>query len=49
MNASGTINQQALYASMFRISQLELRIANTNMVIAELLANWSSSFASALE
>ena len=48
MDASGTVNQQALYASMFRMSQVGVKIANTNMVIAELLADWSSAFAPAL-
>ncbi|MBW4471499.1 MAG: isochorismatase family protein [Stenomitos rutilans HA7619-LM2] len=44
MDASGTVNQQAMYASMFRMSQAGVKIANTNMVIAELLADWSSSY-----
>ncbi len=44
MDASGTVNQQALSASMFRMSQVGVKIANTNMVIAELLADWSSTF-----
>lgn len=44
MDASGTVNQHALYASMFRMSQVGVKIANTNMVIAELLADWSSRY-----
>ncbi len=44
MDASGTVNQHALYAAMFRMSQAGVKIANTNMVIAELLADWSSSY-----
>lgn len=48
MDASGTVNQQALYASMFRMSQAGVKIANTNMVIAEILSDWSSAFAPAL-
>lgn len=41
MDASGTINQQAMMAAMFRMSQAGVKIANTNMVIAELQADWS--------
>lgn len=48
MDASRTVNQQALYASMFRMSQVGVKIANTNMVIAELLADWSSDFTPAI-
>ncbi len=44
MDASGTVSEQALYASMFRMSQAGVKIANTNMVIAELLADWSSPY-----
>ena len=44
MDASGTVNQQALSASMFRMSQVGVKISNKNMVIAELLADWSSTF-----
>ena len=48
MDASGTVNQHALYAAMFRMSQAGVKIANTNMVIAELLADWSSSYGTPL-
>ncbi|MBW4475078.1 MAG: isochorismatase family protein [Stenomitos rutilans HA7619-LM2] len=48
MDASGTVNQYALYASMFRMSQVGVKIANTNMVIAETLADWSSQYGTAL-
>ncbi len=41
MDASGTVNQHALYASMFRMSQAGVKIANTNMVLAELQRDWS--------
>lgn len=44
MDASGTVSQQALSAAMFRMSQVGVKIANTNMVIAELLADWSSPY-----
>jgi hypothetical protein len=39
MNASGKVNQHALYASMFRMSQVSVKISNTNMMIAEILAD----------
>ena len=45
MDASGTINQQALFAAMFRMSQAGVKIANTNMVIAELESNWGTETA----
>ena len=48
MDASGTVSEQALYASMFRMSQAGVKIANTNMVVAELLADWSSPFGAPL-
>ena len=41
MDASGTVNQQAMFAAMFRMSQAGVKIANTNMVIAELQRDWS--------
>lgn len=41
MDASGTINQQAMFAAMLRMSQAGVKIANTNMVIAELQRDWS--------
>jgi nicotinamidase-related amidase len=46
MDASGTVNQQALFAAMFRMSQAGVKIANTNMVIAELQKDWSLPTAS---
>ena len=45
MDASGTMNSHALMASMFRMSQAGVKIANANMVIAELLADWGGKFA----
>lgn len=48
MDASGTVNQHALMASMFRMSQAGVKIANANMVIAEILADWSGEFAAPL-
>ena len=44
MDASGTVSEQALYAAMFRMNQAGVKVANTNMVIAELLADWSSPY-----
>jgi nicotinamidase-related amidase len=41
MDASGTVNQHALHAAMFRMNQAGVKIANTNMVIAELQSDWS--------
>ncbi len=41
MDASGTVNQQAMFAAMFRMSQAGVKIANANMVIAELQKDWS--------
>ena len=43
MDASGVINQQSMFAAMFRMSQAGVKIANTNMVIAELQKDWSLS------
>jgi len=48
MDASGTVNQHALMAAMFRMSQAGVKIANANMVIAEILADWSGKFAAPL-
>lgn len=48
MDASGTVSEHALYASMLRMSQAGVKIANTNMVIAELLADWSSRYGAPL-
>ena len=48
MDASGTVNQHAVMAAMFRMSQAGVKIANTNMVIAEILADWSSSYGAPL-
>lgn len=48
MDASGTVNAHALQASMFRMSQAGVKIANTNMVIAEILADWSSAYGAPL-
>jgi nicotinamidase-related amidase len=41
MDASGTVNEHALFAAMFRMQQAGVKIANTNMVIAELQRDWS--------
>jgi hypothetical protein len=45
MDASGTFNQHALMASMFRMSQAGVKIANAIMVVSEMLANWSGKYA----
>ncbi len=41
MDASGTINQHAMLASMFRMDRAGVKIANTNMVVAELQMDWT--------
>jgi hypothetical protein len=41
IDASGTVNAQAFHAAMLRMSQAGVKIANTNMVIAELQADWT--------
>lgn len=48
MDASGTVNQHALMAAMLRMNQAGVKIANTNMVIAEILADWSSKYGAPL-
>lgn len=48
MDASGTVNQHALMAAMFRMNQAGVKIANTNMVLAELIADWSGKFGAPL-
>ena len=48
MDASGTVNQHALQAAVSRMCQVGVKIANTNMVIAEILADWSSSYGAPL-
>jgi hypothetical protein len=45
IDASGTFSQHALMASMFRMSQAGVVIANATMVVSELLADWSSKYA----
>ncbi len=42
LDASGTVNAQALMATSQRLTQAGVKLANTNMVIAEILADWSS-------
>jgi hypothetical protein len=42
VDASGTFSQHALMASMFRMSQAGVVIANATMLVSELLADWSS-------
>lgn len=41
MDASGTVNQHAVLAAITRMSQAGVKIANTNMVVAELQRDWS--------
>jgi nicotinamidase-related amidase len=41
LDASGTVNQHALLAAIARMSQAGVKIANTNMVVAELQRDWS--------
>lgn len=48
MDASGTVNAHALQAAMLRMSQAGVKIANTNMVLAEILADWSSAYGAPL-
>jgi nicotinamidase-related amidase len=45
IDASGTFSQHALMASMFRMSQAGVVIANATMLVSELLADWSSKYA----
>jgi nicotinamidase-related amidase len=45
IDASGTFSQHALMASMFRMSQAGVVIANATMLVSELLADWSSRYA----
>ncbi|MBX9779375.1 MAG: isochorismatase family protein [Chitinophagaceae bacterium] len=45
MDASGTVTMQAMYAAMFRMSQAGVKIANTNMVVAELESYWGNETA----
>lgn len=47
MDASGTVGPHALQAALFRMSQAGVKIANTNMVAAELQADWSLPTAAA--
>ena len=48
LDASGTFSQHALMASMFRMSQAGVVIANATMLVSELLADWSSKHAEAI-
>lgn len=48
MDASGTVTEHALHAAMHRMTQAGVKIANTNMVLAELQNNWANSTAAAL-
>lgn len=48
MDASGTVNQHALMAAMFRMSQAGVKVANANMVVAEILADWGGKYAAPL-
>lgn len=45
IDASGTFSQHALMASMFRMGQAGVVIANATMLVSELLADWSSKYA----
>jgi len=45
IDASGTFSQHALMASMFRMSQAGVVIANATMLVSELFADWSSRYA----
>jgi nicotinamidase-related amidase len=45
IDASGTFSQHALMASMFRMNQAGVVIANATMLVSELLADWSSKYA----
>jgi len=45
VDASGTFSQHTLMASMFRMSQAGVVIANATMLVSELLADWSSKYA----
>ncbi len=47
MDASGAVNQHAMLAAMFRMDQAGVKIANTNMVIAELQRDWTLPTAAA--
>jgi nicotinamidase-related amidase len=48
MDASGTVTEHALHASMHRMAQAGVKIANTNMVIAELQNNWANETAASV-
>ena len=48
IDASGTVSSHALQASIARMSQAGVKIANTNMVVAEILANWGSAYGAPL-
>jgi nicotinamidase-related amidase len=48
MDASGTVTEHALHAAMHRMSQAGVKIANTNMVTAELQNNWANVTAAAI-
>lgn len=44
LDASGTVNAHALQAAIARMSQAGVKMANANMVVAELLANWATEY-----
>ncbi|MBY0403036.1 MAG: isochorismatase family protein [Cyanobacteria bacterium] len=48
LDASGTVSEHALKASIARMTQAGVKMANTNMVIAEILADWSSAYGPSL-
>jgi nicotinamidase-related amidase len=44
IDASGATTQHGLQASLFRMSQAGVKIADSGMVLAELLHNWASDY-----
>jgi len=48
IDASGATSDHALQASLFRMSQAGVKIADSGMVLAELLRDWASEFGPAL-
>jgi nicotinamidase-related amidase len=44
IDASGATTEHALQASLFRMSQAGVKIADSGMVLAELLHNWASDY-----
>jgi nicotinamidase-related amidase len=44
IDASGSVSDHALHASLFRMSQAGVKIADSGMVLAELLRDWASEY-----